>query len=555
MIKITNIGSIVSNKDFVSASSKGNSFIIPADYTVERSVFGAVKATIESSVCFDDSKGPHLHDVFFTATITNRGEKPYYKIVRSDNNTKSYEGDNADEVWRSAWTAASEDFPDKRSELFPPSVARVTGLSLYGLQSKKVIRRVSELEGAQALLPSSPPKTKEAKAGKEESSGTAADKETPAKETPAKKRAPRARKPKAGAADASAAAPSDVSAAPGCPDCGSSSSPFCPVTGKPHILAPPCPKCGLTSAFCPETGAPHTNVVQRTNRGRGEVILPSDKKAPRRRSAKKAAADGDVQEVTVVGSQTETAKRTRKRSANAEGAPPRKRAKKEKDVPAEDGAAPPPTEEATVPVEEKPKPFEYPVLRPVLPPTEANRALSRIQHKLKASTEPLLPPHVVSMKVNYATGRTTTKRKVVRRKKKTDDNADAGEDENNENADENAENNDAEEETKKEPVDEGKEEKTTEPNTKENEAVLSHPLALPNYTGTVGKRYLKFMAQYTSERTKFNALNKSSTSTAAKPAKADEPVAAENEVAPEASPEATQVINQEVTPEATTVEE
>lgn len=73
-----------------------------------------------------------------------------------------------------------------------------------------------------------------------------------------------------------------------CPDCKQSSTPFCAVTGEPHLPPPTCPDCGLSSAYCPMTGKPHPGAAVRLGRKRGEVHLPHPP-TPRKRKKKEDA--------------------------------------------------------------------------------------------------------------------------------------------------------------------------------------------------------------------------------------------------------------------------
>lgn len=82
-----------------------------------------------------------------------------------------------------------------------------------------------------------------------------------------------------------------------CPDCGHGDTPFCAVTGAPH-LPPTCPNCGLSSAYCPMTGKPHLGAIVREGRQRGEVQLPHSSSAPRKRRRKEETLLSSMQSFT-----------------------------------------------------------------------------------------------------------------------------------------------------------------------------------------------------------------------------------------------------------------
>lgn len=333
-----------------------------------------------------------------------------------------------------------------------------------------------------------------------------------------------------------------------CPDCGLVGTPFCAATGTPHP-PPVCALCGLSTAFCPVSGHPHAGPPARLNRQRGEVHLPSRASARRKKPAAvhaaAAASEDGVAEVTVIATQEDggtrpAGKRGAKRmrasgdaeeeappSAQEEGAAPaakklrgKRGAAKSTTADTAPSAGQTTLDASVVPIPEDPLPpkeYKYAPLRPPLSASEQHRAAHLQAKRWKEKPEQEgCPPHIAALHlplVAYRSPRPAAAAASARRKKKGDA---AGGDEV-----------DNEEETGKEPrceEDNGNDEDDDKDKAKKEDdesmastkkerkaslpsVVMVHSLEVPDAaTSASGKRFLRFLQQYTSERTKGDLL-------------------------------------------------
>lgn len=504
----------------------------------------------------------------FTVTRSDKPESKRYGSTKSPQ-----------EPWVSAMQDAKQDFPLRENELLPlPRAMSGFGARMYGVNLKEVKEKVMALPGIHAPdvttalaaidMGVNPPSS-QAEAEAEAKPATATRKrqrsekakkkeeaekeETEANETADKGEKPPPKRRRKKASDAETPAPVPTAAAAdavppaaapslACPDCGLTNTPFCAATGKRHAVAAPCPLCGLTTTYCAMTGKPHEGSGQAA----GAV------KKTRKRSTAKAAAATEAaatvptevqEEGTVVGSQKKSGRKgtpkekSPKKEKNTEAKKERKpRAKKGSATAsaptpspattgeaAEAGAAaaapqPPVPDTNTLlsflrPQEpEVPKAYEYPPLRPPLSASDHHKSAALLAKSLKEKEEQSeggagLAP-ALSSQIPFQMR--LVKKTVTRGRRKKSAVAGAAaaaadNDNGNNNEGDNEEDN-TRGETSEKTHDEGP----------VSTSGFVHPLEVFNVgTSAAGKRLVKFLTQYTSERAMADALRAASKSATA----------------------------------------
>ncbi|KEG12519.1 hypothetical protein DQ04_01651100 [Trypanosoma grayi] len=548
MLHVVSLGELVGDPRFFRQHTHGM-MPYPVGYTIERSVFmgaDAVGRIVRTKVVLPgeaDAKA-HVDGVYYTASI-KRGVDggPLFQVTRSDKPDEVHSSNNPSSAWRGAFEAAERDFPTRLSELLgekrdAQGTMTVQGQKWYGLALDNILAQLKMLPGASAVFERdkgtrrSLKKVTKSRAGS--SSSTAA-----ATETPRTRRSPRA---KVTAGSSQENTPADEKPTTlkkrrgntkgGSPEIDVDDVPFAVLAaGKNTGVVQPCPQCGLTTTFCPLTGNPHAVAEQQRRRGsmqretagktathasrKGSTSPNAGEKSPRQATRKRSRA-GDVKEgVDAAADVTEGGEKKSERRMKApktEGpsAPAGRRGKRQLQLQLqpqsqrqEEGeaefsdpddvplalrlansvmATPPPP----------PPPPPPPLWRPPLATPESHKAVQVLQRLIRAEeiihipfTSQLRLPQVAPAKPR------------VLRKKGSDKDAEADQREADAGTavDEDAAAANATAKTAK--------------NKKSDEGNERHPLDIVEAaTSLAGKRYVKFMQLYTSERTKMDLLRK-----------------------------------------------
>ncbi|RNF26117.1 uncharacterized protein Tco025E_01646 [Trypanosoma conorhini] len=289
----------------------------------------------------DPGADAHVADVYFTATIKKGpGGAPLFEVTRSDCPDVVHSGDNPSTPWRKAFEAAEREFPQNAAELAKErrdaqGGVAVRGQKLFGLTFDGVLERLRTLPGASVLSQggkrSPRPSARGGKKSREGSVATTRAAAAAATEKPAKR--PRARTSLEGSQQS--AAPTDASAplkrrrvakkeVSQNDDKNSATLvddedvPFSvSLAGRLGGVRAPCPECGLMTMFCPMTGQAHAVGVSQGNSGgaahgeaagkarrtpRKKEVSPAASAAASKRAGRKRPRDTDAADGTKAAS-------------------------------------------------------------------------------------------------------------------------------------------------------------------------------------------------------------------------------------------------------------
>ncbi|ESL11606.1 hypothetical protein TRSC58_00639 [Trypanosoma rangeli SC58] len=569
MLRVVSLGSLASDPRFFRQHTHGMT-PYPVGYTIERGVFveaGGGVPVERANVLFpgEQDANAHVADVYFTATIKEGPDGgPLFEVTRSDRPNVVHSGSNPSTPWRKAFEAAEQDFAEDAGEIAKEKRDAQGGLTVrgqkwFGLTSNSVLARLKTLPGASIILQAGKRSSRRSsKGGKKSREGSVAT-ATPAPATEKSKKRPRTKsfvessQQSVVQSDASASRKRRRAAKETRQDDANTAAaaaindedvPFSvSLAGRLRGVNAPCPECGLTTMFCPMTGQPHAVGASQGHSGRaaqGEVLgrtrrtskrkeepwaasaAAASNQAGRRQSHDADAADGkkaltgkgsEGRGVSGPAASRKTAK-SETPSASAAATPPGTQKKRQvqlklqvwqnqaeacdpDDMPlalrlakgivtmsgAADSATAVPPSVSVLPL---PPP---PVWRPPLAAAESHKALQVLQRIIRAE-KVIHAPFASLLQLPLVAA---SKPRLVKKKSESATGAEQPEV-----GAENAADKDADSAAAK-----------VEDANNPPEGRDRHPLDVTDVAvGVAGRRYVKFMQLYTSERTKLDLLRK-----------------------------------------------
>ncbi|KAF8278765.1 ISWI complex protein [Trypanosoma cruzi] len=277
MLRIVSLGSIVDDPRFIYRN-KHKAMPYPVGYTMERGVFigaGGNALGEKTKVLFpgDEGADAHVADVYFTASIKKGLDGgSLFEVIRSDRPDIVHSGDNPSTPWRKAFDAAAQDFSERLGEIVGEKRDAKGGMVVrgprwFGLTLDIISARLKTLPGASVVFCDGKDASRGGKKTREGGAATA----TAATTTEKGKKDSRTRSSAASSqqifsqTDASASSKrrrvtkkeqnddSDTKAIIDDDDVPLNVL----VTGRNSGLHEPCQVCGLRTSFCPMTGKPH----------------------------------------------------------------------------------------------------------------------------------------------------------------------------------------------------------------------------------------------------------------------------------------------------------
>ncbi|KAH9598629.1 FY-rich [Trypanosoma melophagium] len=560
MLRVVSFGALATDPRFFRQNAKGT-LPYPIGYTIERSVFnnsGGNGRNPRTKILLPGEEGAseHLSELYYTASIRKgQNGEPLFEVKRSDKPEEVHSGDNPSTPWRMAFEAAERDFPERLMELVKENrdedgAMQVYGQKWFGLALDSVVAELRILPGAKTIF-GKVVNTRSVSKGKKKPEGGKTLLPVPATTEKAEKVS---RKKKTG----EASHPDTVEITTKTPDK--------PMRGKKRknsitsvmeddvplaVLAAGraigvvnrCPNCGLTSVFCPLTGerhaidgeVPQTSTVpgKKTRRKEKDATTSKDGDKVQQQFSRKrervddttkggtstTVASGDLTGKSVTrrktskssgeGQSTSTATTTtnqpKKRKIKLEAGKPAAVSTDPDDVPlivrlmernakamAEASKPPPPPPPASL-------------WRPPLAASESNKALQVLQRVIRGEKT----AHVPFASMLHLPQVAVAKTSVVKKKNKKNNadpfgdllEGDAGNDMGEDVAAAGA------------GAGEGGSSSGTVSkqgkNKKSDDEKVRHPLDITDVVTSIsGKRYVKFMQLYTSERVKIDLLKK-----------------------------------------------
>ncbi|EKF38741.1 hypothetical protein MOQ_001046 [Trypanosoma cruzi marinkellei] len=560
MLRVVSLGSIVDDPRFINSNKQG-SMLYPVGYTIERGVFigaggNALGEKTKVLLPGDEGADTHVADVYFTASIKKGMDGgPLFEVIRSDRADVVHSGDNPSTPWRKAFDAAAQDFAERLGEIVGEKRDAQGGMAVrgprwFGLTLDVIAARLKTLPGAGVFFQDGKDASRRGKKTREGSAATT----TAATTTEKGKKDSRSRS--SAASSQQGFSQTDVSAPPkrrratkkeqnDDNDTNVIIDDDVPlnvlVAGRISGLHEPCPVCGLRTLFCPMTGKPHAVAKSQGSSG---VAAQGETSGKARRTPRKSKVPSGAVETTsnragrkrlrdtdgVDATDAPTVKRsrggaskpaTRKRavkvetpSASAESTQgsqrrrlvqlklPVREGKAESVDPEEmpltallarnmlksTGSAK--TAPSSLPASASPTPL--PFWRPPLAEPESQKALRVLQRLIRAE-EVIHAPFASLLHLPLVA---SAKPRTVKRKKKEGEETTVAEEPGDDAGS---------------VMDEGNSAAATTVEKKKNfvEEKGRHPLDVTDVAVSVaGKRYVKFMQQYTSERMKLELLKK-----------------------------------------------
>ncbi|EAN90948.1 ISWI complex protein [Trypanosoma cruzi] len=277
MLRIVSLGSIVDDPRFIH-SNKHEAMPYPVGYTIERGVFigaGGNALGEKTKVLFpgDEGADAHVADVYFTASIKKGLDGgPLFEVIRSDRPDVVHSGDNPSTPWRKAFDAAAQDFSERLGEIVGEKRDAKGGMVVrgprwFGLTLDIVSARLKTLPGASVVFRNGKDASRGGKKTREGGAATATAATTTEKGKKDSRKRSSAASSQQALSQTDALAPSkrrrvtkkeqnddsDTNAIIDDDDVPLNVL----VTGRISGLHEPCQLCGLRTLFCPMTGKPH----------------------------------------------------------------------------------------------------------------------------------------------------------------------------------------------------------------------------------------------------------------------------------------------------------
>ncbi|RNF06850.1 hypothetical protein TraAM80_03795 [Trypanosoma rangeli] len=283
MLRVVSLGSLASDPRFFRQHTHGM-MPYPVGYTIERGVFvraGGDAPGERANVLFPGEQGANAHvaDVYYTATIKKGPDGgPLFEVTRSDRPDVVHSGSNPSTPWRKALEAAEQDFAEDAGEIAKEKRDAQGGLTVrgqkwFGLTSDSVLARLKTLPGASIISEAGKRSSRRSsKGGKRSREGSLATATTTPVTEKSKKR-PRTKslvessQQSVVQSDASASRKRRRATKETRQDDANNAAavtvndedvPFSvSLAGRLRGVNAPCPECGLTTMFCPMTGQAH----------------------------------------------------------------------------------------------------------------------------------------------------------------------------------------------------------------------------------------------------------------------------------------------------------
>lgn len=328
MLRIVSWGSLATDPQFFRQHSHG-AVPYPVGYTIERSVFATVDAkgrVGRTKILFPGDAGAdeHVSDVYYTASVKQGPDGgQIFEVTRSDRPDVVHSADNPSTPWRDALQAAEEDFPSRVGELATErrdanGVLLSRGRKWFGLTFDTVLAKLkaffdssaSDGRGKGSRSPSTERKRSRANSlspaitttptattkSVASSNGAKAKKSTRSKASPENARggvvnseaSPPMKKRRVGKKEKDEDSPNAFIEADDMPL-------SVLVAGNMFGVMEPCPKCGLKTMFCPMTGKTHSNGNKRRS---DDAVVKGKKTGNSRRASRGAEKAPDTAETT-----------------------------------------------------------------------------------------------------------------------------------------------------------------------------------------------------------------------------------------------------------------